>query len=342
MKRAVRILFRIIVSCIIVAIVLTAVIVGLRRYNGRTYPVMQHATAGRDKAAYPTNAEVRSIQGTYLNGFHFSPPHRSHPGTVVLFGGSEGSAPYADAKKLADQGYEALALYFFGQPNQRPRMANVPLDQYTEIESYIKTNITHPTPITVIGSSRGAEFSAQLASHGFPIDNLVNYAPTDRSYPGEFDPGNPRVEYPPFTYQGMPVPFAGYGHNSSRVMADFFWDRLTGRPMYLRPMHVEAASHAESSSAIRLGSFQGNAVFFAGDQDHMWQSEIAATRLAAQSGRFKVFIVPDAGHVFSENIAALGNGWQITLGGTAEGSANALRRSDHILSECLAEWHGSL
>lgn len=312
----------------------------VRRHNKNAYTIMQRAAELSDKSRYETNDHIVAIEGKYLNGFRFIPQPRRHPGTVVVFGGSEGSPAYEQARALCAQGYEVLSLFFFGQPNQVARLARVPLDQFDEIEAYIHTTIDHPTPITVIGTSKGAEFTAELAAHGYAVDNIVNYAPADHSYPGlDF---SSREEKPSFRHRGSPVPFASFRNVGAATFVPMMWDLIISRPPRYRESYLAAARRSDPAAAIDLSGFRGHALFFAGEADAMWQSEIAATTLAGVSDTFEVFTYPGAGHLFAEDIASVGTGWEIMFGGTAAGAAQAYRQSQVVLLDRLARWHGTM
>ncbi len=332
LKRAFLILFTIIIANIFV-------IFGLRWYNSSTYTIMQQGTLMDVNAQYEMSSSIQAIENGYLRGFHFIPEDRTHPGTVIVYGGSEGSPNYKQAKVISEWGYEVFALYFWGQEGQTPTLANIPLEQFNEVETYIKDNINRPTPITVIGTSKGAEFSAELAAHGFALDNLVNFAPSDHSYFGlDYTTGS---ELPSFTYRNKAVPFASQRNADLGATAKLTWDLITNYPPSYRATYETVAAKSSDETRIDLSDFSGNALFFAGEKDAMWQSDIAAESLATQSERFEAHIYPDAGHVFSEHLDELGNGWKI-IGGTAEGGAAAYKNSMKLLSNRLSQWHGQM
>lgn len=335
--KVLRMIIKIVITVIVVVAVAGIAITVLNRFNSSTYTIMQGSSMD-GSTRYETNEQVIYIEGDYMKGYRFSPVERTHPGTVVVYGGSEGSPNYWQAKMIADQGYEVLALYFWGQDGQAPTLANVPLEQFDEVEAYIQKNVEQPTPITVIGTSKGAEFSAELAAHGFAIDNLVNFAPADHTYFG-LDYTS-RDELPSFTYRGEPVPFASQRTIGIGTSAKLMWDMMTGYPPSYRATYESAAEDSGDLGRIDLSSFEGNALFFAGAEDAMWQSEVAAENLAAQNERFEAYVYPDAGHVFTDDIDRLGTGWEIMFGGTAEGSAAAFEDSTDILFDRLAAWHG--
>lgn len=323
---------------VLILVVCGATIFGFRMYNKNKYPVTQASAGLNEKSAYPTNDRVQPIEGEYLNGFHFTPEKRSHEGTVVVYGGSEGSPSYEQAKALSEKGFEVLALYFFGQDNQKPSLAQVPLEQFNEVVEYAKESIEDPTPITAIGTSKGAEFTANLAAHGYPVDNLINFTPAHYSYPGlDF---SSQDEKPSFTHDGKPVPFASFRDGDAKVGMKLMWDMATAYPPEYRPSYENAAEHADDRTAIDLSGFDGNALFLAGDQDKMWQGDVAAKALAEQSSSFESVIYSGAGHLFVEDIESMGNGWQIMFGGTVDGNAKAANESMELVAQKLSEWHG--
>lgn len=325
--KALRIFGIVVVSLLAVI----ALVFGLRAYNGHKYTIMSTPVAAVPADAVP-------ISGEYMRGYHLRPVKRAHPGVVVVYGGSEGSSNYEQAQKLADAGFELLSLYFFGQPGQQEKLSNVPLDHFDEVLGYVKANIPEPSPVTAVGASKGAELVALLAARDYPVDNIVAFAPASYSYAG-LDFGS-QDEKPSFTDRGEPVPFGSF-----RVQGVGFGplvDSLLGvPPSYLQTYEASAAA-APADAAITLADFPGQALLFAGEQDQMWQSADAARALQAQSPRVEAHIYPDAGHLFSPDIEALGTGWERMLGGTAAGNAAAYADAQALLIERLGQWHGEM
>ena len=335
--KALKAIGRILLWLLAAILVLVLIIFGLRAYNGNKYPITQSVGEGMsaDKSSYEISERITAIEGDYLNGFHFRPAEKKHRGVVVVYGGSEGSPNYSRAKQLFDAGYEVLSLFFFGQANQKPALANVPLDQFDEVTAYIDEHVEDPSPVTVIGASKGAEFAELLAAHGYPVDNVVAYAPAHYSYSGlDFTGGE---DFPSFTDKGEVVEYASFRKASISAAAKMLWNMATSYPVSYRATYESAAANAESG--IDLASFDGNVLLFAGDADQMWQSDIAARALAEQSENIEAHVYPDAGHVFFPNSNELPNGWQIMFGGTDEGNRAAHEASEKIVLEHLTQWH---
>lgn len=338
--KALRVIGKVLLWLLAAILVLVLVVFGLRAYNGNKYPITQSAGEGMsaDKSSYDTSERVTAIEGDYLNGFHFRPEEKTHRGVIVVYGGSEGSPDYDRAEQLADDGYEVLSLFFFGQPNQKPTLANVPLEQFDEVTRYIEENTDSTGPVTVIGTSKGAEFVELLAARGYPVDNLVAFAPAHYSYSGlDFARGD---ELPSFTDRGETVGYASFRESSISAGAKMLWDMATSYPVSYRPTYEGAAGNAADDARIELGDFSGNVLLFAGEADQMWQAEIAARALAEQGENIEAHVYPDAGHAFFPNADDVLNGWQIMLGGTVEGNRAAHDDAEQILRERLAQWHG--
>lgn len=328
---------------VLVALIFVVITQIVRVYNAERFPVMAggEGASTSEKLSYPTGDGVTSIEGEYLNGFHFVPAEKRHRGVVVVYGGSEGSPAYDRAEQLAGEGYEVLSLYFFGQPNQEPSLVDVPLDHFRETTTYIADHVEDSGPVTVIGTSKGAELALLLAAHaeaaGFAVDNVVGFAPAHYSYSGlDMRRG---MGAPSFTLGGEPVPFASLRNISMLTGWKLMWDSMTGYPTSYRASYEQAVANSGGEGAIDLRSFGGNVLLFAGDGDRMWQSEVAAEALAAQTPHVEAHVFPGAGHAFFPDGEEQPDGWQQMLGGTVEGKRAAYEASEEILRARLAEWH---
>ena len=119
------------------------------------------------------------------------------------------------------------------------------------------------------------------------------------------------------------------------------WDMATKYPVSYRSTYESAAENSDDSARINLGNFDGNVLLFGGEDDQMWQSDVAARALAEQGGNIEAHVYPRAGHIFAyfPNSEEMPNGWQIMFGGTAEGNRAAHEDTERILRERLAQWH---
>ena len=156
MKKLGKVLLAILGVLLALALLLLAV----RLVNGFRYPEPPALAVNLDPASYPTTvpgATVERVDLDRLQGFHLSPDTPSHDGLVVIWGGSDGGPDFARAARIAGQGYHVLSLFFFGQPGQQPILAEVPLEAF---EDALRWRAEHaPGPLTVIGTSKGAELA---------------------------------------------------------------------------------------------------------------------------------------------------------------------------------------
>ena len=333
-------LLKILLGIFAVIFVGAIVIVGTRAYNAHKYPFLNHTSEGlsADADSYETGDGVERITCDYLNGFHFHPKEKTHPGTVVVYGGSEGSPDYNRAKEISEEGYEVLALFFFGQENQKAQLGEVPLEQFDEVTEYIEENISDPRPITAIGTSKGAEFVELLAAHDFPVDNIIAIAPAQYSYTGlDFSRGPSMAS---FTLHGEDIPFASITDASAGASINMMRDMIFGRPISYRRVYSEAAQKAPDEALIDLSNYGGNTLLLAGDQDMMWPSAAACRSLSRQNDNVECQQLSQAGHAFFPEPPP--HGWEIMFGGTAEGNAKASVQARSTIFTHLRQWHGAV
>lgn len=324
-------LLKVLLSILVAIGLIVAVLFGIQSYNSSRYAIP--GADPRDKSSYETNQLITPVQGAYLNGFHFLPAEKKHKGVVVTFGGSEGSPDYHRAKQLSEEGYEVYALFFFGQPNQRETLSEVPLEFFDEVRALIPEG-----PVTVIGSSKGAELTANLAARGAKIDNIVLFTPSEYTYQGLAFGQN---EMSSFTQDGQPVPYLSFRNSDIGPSLKMFANMMLGLPVRYREIYSSIPDRADNTEAARIPieNFHGQGLLFAGDQDAMWPGDIAATKLAERNPGLEAHVYPGAGHLFHEDITTFGPSWEKTLGGTVEGNKAAKQDSDRILLDKLAQWH---
>ena len=118
-----RKLLRILLRCVGVVVALCLVLAGVIAYNSNHYKVPGENP--RDSSVVAQQGDVESVTGNYLRGFYYPAHGTAQPGTVVVFGGSEGSNNNDVARTLQGQGYNVLGLYFFDQPGLRDRKSVV-------------------------------------------------------------------------------------------------------------------------------------------------------------------------------------------------------------------------
>lgn len=333
-----RRLGKFLVRALAVMVALVLVVVGVRVVNGWRYPSAEGSDP-RAIASYDLDQEGMSIEhitGDYLSGFHLVPDEVIRDGVVVTFGGSEGSPDFSRAVSLAELGYEVYALFFFGQENQQAQLQDVPLEFFGEVTDRIEAGSARPGPLTVIGSSKGAELALLLAEEYDEIDNVVLFAPTMHSYQGlVFGQEVPAS----FTRAGEDVPFLSFRDASLGALAGQLSAMAFNYPIsYLATYEsvVEGSDpDAIEAAALDPTAVEGGLLVFAGGDDRMWQSATAAQQIQDLNPAAEVHVYPEAGHVFGGTGHAAG----LALGGTEQANAEAREDSTRVLTETLTTWH---
>lgn len=331
---------RVLVAVVVVLVVIAVAVVAVRVVNHFRYPEPAVAyPAPADPASYP--AELPGIEVTPLaegpvRGFHLRPEQIRHRGVVLVWGGSEGGPDFSHAELLAREGHEVLSLFYFGQPGQPDTLNRVPVETASRALDWAQTHAQQADPVTVVGTSKGAELAALLPAYEPRVDNLVLFAPVDHVTQGL----DQRDVASSWTHGGVEVPYVaysdaqGYGPLWGLASAVVF-----GYPMHLRPVYEAAlAAPGAADKRIDLTSVPGQVLIFAGGDDQLWPSDDAARRFAAaRPERTEVKIYPDAGHVFNIPGPYAEN---MRMGGTAEANAAAMSDSGRILADRLDEWTG--
>lgn len=337
-----KILKRILLVLLLLILIPIVIIFGLRGVNHWRYKKLaaeQQAVADPQTfLSAESGFTTTAIQEGTLNGYHLKPTDPQHVGLVVTFGGSEGSPNQMLAAAIAKQGYEVLALTFFGQPNQQATLSEIPLDFFSEVLDYAQAHGLNTETLTVIGNSKGAELTANLATLYPEIDNIVLYAPSAYNYTGlDFE-----KQAGSWTYGGEELPYLNFRDGDFGASMKMMWQMMTGAPVAYRPTYEILSEKASNRDAARIPieTFKGNALIFAGGKDLMWQSERAAEEIGKALGdRAEVHIYPEAGHIFLPYTVVASDFGVLAIGGDEEANRKAGAESDRILSERLALWH---
>lgn len=319
-------------------VVVVLAVVAARVVNHFRYPepALRHSDPA-NAASYPAalpGVLVTPISDGPLRGFHLRPDEIRHKGVVLTWGGSEGGPDFEHAQLLSGEGHEVMALFYFGQPEQPKTLDRVPVENASLAIDWAEAHAVSVDPVTVVGTSKGAELAALLPSYEPRIDNLVLFAPTDHVFQGM----GQRDAVSSWTQQGQDVPYITYSDAPDRgPLLKLAASTLVGAPLHLRPV-FEAALDAPGAEAARidLGQLPGELLMFAGDDDQLWPAEDAAARITeARPDRTEPHVYENAGHVFS---VPGDHSDGLRGGGSAEANAAAKQDSDRILTERLAAW----
>lgn len=279
---------------------------------------------------YYSNCTVEPIRKGMLNGYHIKPNNKTKNGVVVTFGGAEGGCGYDRAIILGQQGYEVFALFYFGQDNQPEEDIDIPLEFFEEFLDYTKDNNISLEPLSLIGSSLGAQLSLLLSNYYAEIDNVVLYAPASYLVGSAelFGYHNSFFKYEGKSLDDIKLPFMKallwrIGMRSAREVVD----------------EAIKISKDKEQARIKTDNIKGEILIFAGDDDVMIPSDISAREIyESNPEKVHLNIYENAGHNFEQTLSSIKR--FNDMGGTAEGNAYALEDSNKKLNEFLEKWHG--
>jgi hypothetical protein len=144
-----------------------------------------------------------------LQGTAVGPGHAVRVGVVVL-AGSSGRVDVERARLFANRGALAVALRWFGGPDQSPGICEIPLETFTRAVDWLVDRGVRD--IGFAGVSKGAEAALLVACHDARIRTVVAIAPSSVGW-ANVGPGLDGQAYPyrsSWTWQGRPLPFVPY------------------------------------------------------------------------------------------------------------------------------------
>ncbi len=248
------------------------------------------------------------------------------PGVVVV-SGSSGRRERERARLFAENGAAAMALDYFGGPGQPPGICEVPLETITAGIDLL-AELGHE-PISLVGTSKGAEAALVVASLDTRVGAVVAIAPSSVVWAnvGAGLDGKDRPLRSSWSWQGRPVPFVPYDPKWQPV---YVGGQVAFRGYYEQSLEVFADE--ARAAAIPVERTTASLVLLAGGDDRVWPSDRFAIELAGRAaGKVALHVAPTAGH-------------RITLPGEtptrrrpADGSRRRPERRHPTRSESLAE-----
>lgn len=328
MKKAIKILFGIIILIIIMFF-------SVRYYNEKKAISIEEEFNTLLNTEYvnimdnSVNYIKREVREGSVVGDLYIPNESKYKGTVIVFGGSEGSNDGRTASFLANNGFETLALYYFGQASQNKVLDRIWLEFFEGVLEYIGDERL----ITIVGGSRGAELALLLSTYYDEIDNLVLYSPSAYVFQGA------RMDKvsSSWTYGGSELDFISRQNISKFDLLRLKCENLLGMPYNSKLFLSSTVKNTENLERCRIKSENTNAniILFYGDDDGIWDSKGMGAVIEEYAKNVIVYEYEGVGHDFMGPSQFYG----ILNGGVTEKNLKAYLDSNEKLLEQLGEWH---
>ena len=196
---------------------------------------------------------------------------------VLVLAGSSGRVDVERARLLAQHGAHALALRWFGGPDQPPGICEIPLETFTAAIDWLVEQGNQR--VGIVGLSKGAEAALLVAVHDARVDAVVAISPSSVTW-ANVGPGLDGVAYPyrsSWSWAGRPLPYVSY---------DETWVAPDGQqPVSFRSLYeasLRAQPEAVAAAAIPIEQARAHVLLVAGGDDAVWPSVDFADALAAR------------------------------------------------------------
>ncbi len=212
-------------------------------------------------------------------------------GALLVLSGSSGRIEKDRVRVLADHGFAALSVQWFGGPGQPPGICEVPLETFAPALDELATYSEH---LGVLGTSKGAEAALLMACDEPRIQVVVALSPPSVVWAnvGPGLDGETKPYRSSWTRGGVPLPFVSYDEHG--------WPLPSQRPASLRDMYRSSMEQASPDAQIPAERIGAHVILSAGGDDRMWPSDTFVEQLAARRTEHgldtEVLVHPHAGH----------------------------------------------
>ncbi len=218
---------------------------------------------------------------------------------VLVLHGADGQRRDAWAQRFADEGFDALAIRWFGEDG----IVEVPLETVSSAASWLERELG--LPVAVAGHSKGAELALAAAAYDpGPVRAVVAWSPSAvawyGSQPGGEDASMSRRSS--WSLAGEPLP----------CVFTEATPRESERGLVLLPCYECPADGDADGKAIPLERFSGRVLLVSGTEDKLWPSEEMAQmlvrRMEAHRRSHDVVHISGAGagHLITPDTVGLG------------------------------------
>ena len=213
-------------------------------------------------------------------------------------GGSGGGIPNHRAKALAQCGFAALALGYFGCEGRPNKLVEIPLEYFGTALEWLRARpeVTSDFP-AIAGISRGGELALLIAAHFPNISAVVSISGSGLMH--RSPPRNDAMRAS-WSLRSQPLPYLEENNQSDDpTLWDYHGTPVSPKPRYLLNLQDE---DAVARSIIPVEHLTVPVLFITGGDDQVWPAfelvELAMNRLKATGKQYlaRHICYPDAGH----------------------------------------------
>lgn len=209
-------------------------------------------------------------------------------GAVIVLGGSEGGLGGSRnlARRLAADGFNAIAVSYFGEAGQSPRLNEVPIEPVGVALEWLQARPEAAGPIAIVGVSKGAELALLSASRDPRITAVAVGVPSNVVWQGIDQSGGATGSS--WTVDGQPLAYTPY--DFSRGFISIF------------ALYEGAVATAPAEAEIPVERIAGPVLMLSGQADTLWPSADMAARVERRlrdhgfAHNVVSIAYPDAGH----------------------------------------------
>lgn len=283
----------------------------------------------RDEFVRARDVNCDGVTGRLFEGLGPGPHH----GVLVLHGSGGGGGYEQDyARLLAQHGYTALCVEYFGVPGTPDALERVPLSHFQRAIEWLTARPTVAGErVGVVGFSRGGEAALLVGAHCQQVSTVVGYVPSGYVFPAPTWMDGVEQEGPAWLLDDEPVPYLPV-ERAVEVSPSGIDDVVAGDvdPSACAVRH--ATTNELERATIPVERIDGPVLVVTGEEDTIWPAtelaEVAIGRLAAHDHPwpFGHLAYPDAGHAIRVPYRFTDTddpGAEHRLGGTKAANAHA-------------------
>ena len=237
---------------------------------------------------------------------------------------------------LAERGYAALALAYFGLEHLPARLEEIPLEYFRSAIEWMRSQPSvEPSKIGVVGTSKGGEAALLVSATYREIRAVVAYSPSHVVFQGINEAwSDASASKSSWTLDGKPVPFVPFRMDNDYIERYGFYLGL-----YLGSLQDR---QAVERAFIPVERINGPILLASGMNDAIWPSSMMCEQVVERLKQrhfafsFQHFPYDGAGHLLAgpSRLAparSIGAG-DMAVGGTED--ANAAARDDAWAKVC--------